>query len=173
MAYVHRLKPTAEYLKIFRETVIAVYMDKFNESLALRDHLERELRKKREDKRKLNEAFIYRNSIGEDDYRQMKEALEQEILTLDMKVNEARQDEIEIEELLDFSEKLLLNAAGAWKQSGLEQKQRLQQVLFPQGVTYKDGIYRTTATSPMFSMLEEAMAAKSGVGSATGNRTRV
>ena len=82
------------------------------------------------------------------------------MLTLEMKVNEARQDEIEIEELLDFSENLLLNAAGAWKQSGLEQKQRLQQVLFPQGVTYKDGVYRTTATSPMFSMLEEATVGK-------------
>ncbi len=65
----------------------------------------------------------------------MKEALEQDILTLEMKVNEARQEEIEIEELLDFAENLLLNAAGAWNQSGLEQKQRLQQVLFPQGVS--------------------------------------
>ena len=34
-------------------------------------------------------------------------------------------------------------------QSGLEQKQRLQQVLFPKGVMYSDGIYRTSATSPI------------------------
>ena len=50
-----------------------------------------------------------------------------------MKVNEARQEEIEINEVLDFAENLFLNAAGMWNQSSLEQKQRLQQVLFPQG----------------------------------------
>src|SRR5208283_3187331 len=81
---------------------------------------------------------------------------EQEIVTLEMKVNkvnEARQEEIEIDEVLDFAENLLLNAAGVWNQSSLEQKQRLQQVLFPKGLTYKDRIYRTSVTSPMFNIL--------------------
>ena len=72
-----------------------------------------------------------------------------------MKISDAQQDEIEIEDLLDFAENLLTNAAAAWNQSGLEQRQRLQQVLFPQGVTYSDGSYRTVATSPMFNLLEE------------------
>ena len=154
MAYIQQLKPNSEYLRVFREAVITAYKSKFNEALVLRDTLERELRQKRENKWKLNEAFIYhRDVIKPDEYREMKEALAQDILTLEMKVNEAHQDEIEIEELLDFSENLLLNAAGTWNQSGLEQKQRLQQVLFPEGVTYSDGIYRTSATSPMFNML--------------------
>jgi hypothetical protein len=153
-AYVHQLRPNTEYLKIFRESIVVAYENKFAQSLELREKLERELREKRESKRKLNEAFIYRNAIGEQDYREMKEALEQEILTLELKVNEARQEEMEIDELLDFAENLLLNAAGVWNQSGLEQKQRLQQVLFPSGLTYKDGVYRTLATSPMFNMLE-------------------
>ena len=163
MAYMQQLKPNSEYLKVFREAVIAAYKNKFNEALALRDTLERELRQKRDNKWKLNDAFIYRNAIGEDDYRQMKEALEQDILTLEMKVNEARQEEIEIEELLDFAENLLLNAAGTWNQSGLEQKQRLQQVLFPEGVAYSDGIYQTTTTSPMFNMLEITEEQKEGL----------
>lgn len=34
-----------------------------------------------------------------------------EILTLELKVNEARQEEMEIDELLDFAENLSLNAA--------------------------------------------------------------
>jgi site-specific DNA recombinase len=145
-AFMRELKPNSDYLPVFRESVIAVYEKKFAESLDLRDALERDLRQKRDAKRKLNEAFIYRNAISDGDYRQMKEALEQEILALEMKVNEAKQEEIEIEQLLDFSENLLLNAAGTWSESSLEQKQRLQQILFPQGVTYADGFYRTRPT---------------------------
>jgi hypothetical protein len=41
---------------------------------------------------------------------------------------------------LDFAEDLL-NTAGIWQQCSLEQKKRLQQVLFPQGVEYADGVY--------------------------------
>ena len=103
----------------------------------MRDALERELRQKQDNKRKLNDAFIYRNAVSETDYRQMKESLEQEILTLEMKVNEAKQEEIEIDQLLDFSENLLLNAAGNMEaKAAFEQKQRLQQILFPQGASY-------------------------------------
>jgi hypothetical protein len=155
VTFVRQLKPNAAYLPVFRETVIAVYEQKFAESLELRDTLERELRHKQDSKRKLNETYIYRSALTESDYRQMKEALEQEILTLKMKVNEAKQDEIEIEQLLDFSENLLLNAAGTWSDSGLEARQRLQQILFPQGVAYAEGSYRTTATNPLFNLLQE------------------
>lgn len=58
MAYMQHLKPNSEYLKVFREAVIAAYKNKFNEALALRDTLERELRQKRDNKWKLNDAFI-------------------------------------------------------------------------------------------------------------------
>jgi site-specific DNA recombinase len=163
VSFVRQLKPNAEYLPVFRETVIAVYEQKYAESLEVRDALERELRQKQDSKRKLNEAYIYRSALSESDYRQMKEALEQEILTLEMKVNEARQDEIEIEQLLDLSENLLLNAAGTWNDSGLEAKQRLQQILFPQGVSYADGCYRTTATNPLFNLLQEEIEDRSAL----------
>jgi site-specific DNA recombinase len=153
--FLRQLKPNAEYLPVFRESVIVVYEKKFAESLEMRDALERELRQKQENKRKLTEAFVFRSAISEADYRQMKEPLEQEILTLEMKVNEAKQEEIEIEELLDFSENLLLSAAATWSDSGLESKQRLQQILFPHGVSYAGGSYRTTASNPLFNLLQE------------------
>ncbi len=136
--------------------------------MELRDALERDLRKRQEEKRKLNEAFIYREAVSETDYQQMKRELEQEILTLEMKVNEAKQDEIEIEQLLDFAENLLLDAAGTWDQSGLEQKQRLQQVLFPRGIAYSNGQYRTAATNPMFNMLQQPTAESGQLVALTG-----
>src|SRR5271154_5665985 len=72
-----------------------------------------------------------------------------------------------------FAEDLLLNTAGAWQKCSLEQKQRLQQVLFPRGVEYTDGVYRTQETSFLFTGLGAAEAENEGFGSATGNRTRV
>jgi hypothetical protein len=85
----------------------------------------------------------------------------------------ARLAETEIDAVLDFAEDLLLNAAGVWEQCSLDQKQRLQQVLFPHGVEYSNGIYRTEGTSFLFKGLEQVEAEGDVVGSATGNRTRV
>jgi hypothetical protein len=75
---------------------------------------------------------------------------------------------VEIEELLDFSENLLLSAAATWCDSGLEAKQRLQQILFPQGVTYSDGVYRTTVTNPMFNLLRKEVEDKEQLVALTG-----
>src|SRR5689334_11496219 len=68
---------------------------------------------------------------------------------------------------------LLLNTAGVWQQSSLEQKQRLQQVLFPAGVEYENGVYRTQETTFLFKSLGQNITVEEMNGSATGNRTRV
>ena len=67
-----------------------------------------------------------------------------------MELRDAQADEIEIETVLDFAQMVLLNASNLWKTAPSEQKQRLQQVLFPEGVTYSEGKYRTTVTCLLF-----------------------
>lgn len=153
--FIAQLTPDPQYLTVFRKSVIEVYQAKFAESLDSRETLERELRKKKESKRKLNDAYIYRNAISDEDYKQMKGELEQETLELEMKISDVRQEGMEIEEVLDFSVRILMNAAEMWKEADLGQKQRLQQILYPQKVSYLNGLYRTDATSPLFNMLQE------------------
>jgi hypothetical protein len=55
-----------------------------------------------------------------------------------------------------FAEHIILNAGRLWQEFSLEQKQRLQQLLFPVGVTYADGEFRTVEMSPIFRMLRVA-----------------
>jgi hypothetical protein len=74
---------------------------------------------------------------------------------------------------LSFAEDLLLNIAGVWERFSLDQKQRLQEVLFPNGVEYQDGVYRTQQMSFLFRGLESVQGMDERFGSANGNRTRV
>lgn len=46
-------------------------------------------------------------------------------------LHDAQAEGIEIELVLDFPQMLLPNASNLWKAASSEQKQRLQQVLFP------------------------------------------
>jgi hypothetical protein len=64
-------------------------------------------------------------------------------------------DEIKIDEVLEFCERVLCNVPMLWRECSLDQQQRLQQVLFPQGILYdrKTG-YRTATTCLFFNTLE-------------------
>ena len=55
-----------------------------------------------------------------------------------MALHEARLDDLDVEGVLNFAEHVLTNAGRLWTELSLDQKQRLQQVLFPKGVTYSD-----------------------------------
>ena len=57
--------------------------------------------------------------------------------------------------VVSFGEFILLNAARLWANSPFDQKQRLQQVIFPQGVEFEGGTYRTRETSLVFFDLDE------------------
>jgi hypothetical protein len=86
---------------------------------------------------------------------------------------DVRADEIDTERVPTFAENLLLNTCEVWKQCSLEHKQRLQQVLFPQGVEFANGAYRTPQTSFLFSTLDAVSGTQEGFGSPDGNRTRI
>src|SRR5215469_18652203 len=85
----------------------------------------------------------------------MRAKLTEELILAEMELREAQADEIEIEAVLDFAQMVLLNASNLWKAASSEQKQRLQQVLFPEGVTYSEGNYRTALTCLLFSGLQQ------------------
>ncbi|HEX6503236.1 MAG TPA: recombinase family protein [Terriglobales bacterium] len=172
--FIRQHQPNPAYLKLFKEAVLDVWNERQSDAAALSRKLERTVAELKDNKRKLMEAFFYQESMSQDDYNEMRDALMSNLATAEFQLSQARSEEIEIEQVLDFGENLLLNAAGVWQRSSLEQKQRLQQVLFPRGVEFTEGNYRTQETSFLFKSFETIVPGDEIIGgSATGNRTRV
>jgi hypothetical protein len=63
---------------------------------------------------------------------------------------------------------VILNAARLWTEFSSDQKERLQKVLFPEGVTFATGEFRTAATCPLFSVLEKSEEEKSSLATLPG-----
>ena len=80
----------------------------------------------------------------------------------------ARLDKVDIESAIDFAQHVLLNTPKIWAESNSDQKQRLQKLFFPEGVSFQNGVYRTTATSLIFFGLEEDLLQKEGLVALTG-----
>ena len=70
---------------------------------------------------------------------------------------------------MGFAERVLPRAADLWVQASLEQRQRLQQLFFPDGIAF-DGkeFVRTALTAPAFNWLEPSEPAKGSLVDLTG-----
>src|SRR5690349_4931249 len=79
---------------------------------------------------RLEEAFIYERAIDWPSYERQRDKLDEEAPVVEMTLNDARLDELDVEAVLGFAEHLLLNVARMWTEASLDQKQRLQQGAF-------------------------------------------
>jgi hypothetical protein len=65
-----------------------------------------------------------------------------------------RQREFLVTVILAFAERILPRASDLWVQASLDQKQRLQQLFFPEGISFDGNRFnRTAATAPLFKYL--------------------
>ena len=144
--YMARLQPKPEYVKLFKAIVLDVWKQKQVESLAQTTALDNQLADLQERKDKLVEAFVYRKAIDQATYQRQLDKLSEEITLAEMAAHDAKLESFDVEAVLNFSEHVILNAARLWTEFSLEQKQRLQRVLFPEGVTFSADGFGTTAT---------------------------
>ena len=78
-------------------------------------------------------------------------------------------DELDVEGILAFAERILPRASDLWVQASLDYKQRLQQLFFPEGIAYDGNRFnRTAATALLFKYLEPAERAEESVASPAG-----
>jgi hypothetical protein len=52
-------------------------------------------------------------------------------------LNELKIDEMEVETVISFASDLLKNARNLWLKASSNQKEKLQNVLFPQGINFQ------------------------------------
>ena len=116
---------------MYQEVIRDVWRKKQGDSVATRAALNNQLAALRENKSKLEHAFVYDSSIDRPTYTEMRAKLLEEIALEEMELQDAALEELEIEALLDFAQDVLTNASNLWKQASLQQKQRFQQILFP------------------------------------------
>src|ERR1019366_3873198 len=163
VARLGELQPKPEYLRLFGEIIVDVWKQKQAQTTALHEAAQRRVRGLLERKQRLVEAFVYRREIDRVTYQQQLDKLNEEIALAEIDERDARIDEIDIQGTVSFGEFVLLNAPRLWAELPLDQKQRLQQVLFPRGVQFEAGIYRTTETSMIFFNLEAGQVEKEGL----------
>ena len=109
------------------------------------------------------------------DGRMDQDTYDQQVLRLDAEIQEAEQqlhdtdvENMDVEAVLEFAEKLVERPKELWLQSPLEQKQRLQRVFFPDGLTFTNDGFGTAASNSFFNVLQSFTLEKATLASPTG-----
>ena len=162
------LRPDQEYLDLFSAIVLDVWRDRRSHVTERRAALERRAQDLKVRKDRVNEVFIYQQAIDRETYEEHVARLNEQIAVTQLELHDARLEELDVEAVLEFARHLILNAAKMWIQASLDQRQRLQGVLFPEGLTYAEGAIGTAVTCPIFSYLDPTFRPQNGLVSPTG-----
>jgi len=98
--------------------------------------IERRQKALREKLDRLDQAFLFERSIDIDTYDRHRDKLREELTLVQMDRHSSELEEMDVEGILAFAERVLPSASNLWVQSSLAQKQRLQQVFFPDGIRF-------------------------------------
>jgi hypothetical protein len=149
-----RLQPTPGYMRLLKESVLRIWKAR---KAAVREEIanaERAAKTIQDKLDRLDEAFLFERSIDIETYDRHAEKLREELTLARMDRHSGQLDELDVEGILAFAERVLPRAADLWVQASLEQRQRFQQLFFPDGISFDgNGFVGTRVTAPAFSYL--------------------
>jgi hypothetical protein len=150
------LQPSPGYMRLLKESVLQIWKAR---KAAVRDELanaERVAKAIQEKLDRLDEAFLFERSIEIETYDRHAEKLREELTLARIDRHSGQLEELDVEGILAFAERVLPRAADLWLQASLEQRQRFQQLFFPDGIAFDGkGFVGTRVTAPAFSYLRE------------------
>ena len=150
------LQPSPGYMRLLKEFVLQIWKAR---KATVRDELanaERVAKAIQEKLDRLDEAFLFERSIDIETYDRHAEKLREELTLARIDRHSGQLEELDVEGILAFAERVLPRAADLWVQASLEQRQRFQQLFFPDGIAFDEKSFvGTRVTAPAFSYLRE------------------
>ena len=162
-----RFQPRPEYLRLFEAIVLDVWKDKQRAGRQECVRLEQRAAALRQRLDDLDESFIYRREVDRQTYERQRDRLREQLAITEAEAEEVKVEELDVEGLLAFAQHVLMDAARLWEQAAPDQKQRLQRVVFPQGLVFDGTGFGTPVTCLAF--MESALPA--GVDGAVASPT--
>lgn len=161
------LAPTAGLLRLWRAVVLDVYKTRHSNARAAKKGLQSRLDGLQNRKSKLLELYIA-GKVDEETYQEQVDRYTSEIGAVRRELQKADYMEQKVEDVLDFAEHALRNAARLWNGFSLEQRHAFLVLMFPKSLTFDGEQLGTKVISPVFNMLRSSAYGESHLASPAG-----
>lgn len=162
-----RLTAESQYLRLFSAIVRDLWKSRQEDS----QELLRAAKSKLSDlKFRMNQLvdYLLAKKIDQSTYDEQLVRLRSEASEAEHELQEADIECLDVEAILEFAKCLLEHPRSLWEGSGLEQRQRLQSVFFPEGIHYGANGFGTHLTSSFFNVMRNGLQEKTSLASPTG-----
>ncbi len=166
-ALLESLAPESRYIRLFQTVMREVWNEKQADARSLLTAAKRKLTELGDRKNRLVDLLM-EGKLSQQDYDDRRVRLQGEIESAETAVREADLDSLDVDAVLQFAERLVRRPKQLWLGSGLAQRQRLQCVFFPDGLTFTNEGFLTPASSSFFNTLARISDGKSSLASPTG-----
>jgi hypothetical protein len=156
----------ATAMRLVKDRILHVWEQRRAEANERTTEQERRVKAVRQ---KLDQAFLYSESIDLTSYSRQRDKLREELTLAQIDRHTEAVDELDVQGILAFAERILPRASDLWVQASVDYKQRLQALFFPEGIAYDGNRFnRTAATAPLFNYLAPSESADEKMVSQTG-----
>ena len=161
--------PKDEFLALFEAVVLDVWKNRKALSTTEREGSEKELKRLCARKEQLVQMRM-NDEISKEEFASLKNSIDNQITGFKISQNESLADELDMEAVITFTMQFIRNVSGQWQEMDVRQKQRLQKLVLPQGVTYNKtaGAFGTAVLSPVFRLSQQFSAKKSDLVAGAG-----
>ena len=173
------LQPSAGYMRLVKDRILFVWEQRRAEAKDCTVDQDRRVKAIQQKLDRLDDAFLFAQSIDRTSYERQRDRLREELTLAQIDHHADATDELDVQGILAFAERILPRASDLWVQASLDYKQRLQALFFPEGIAYDGNRFnRTAVTAPLFKYLapseraDEKMVSPEGIEPST-NRLRV
>jgi site-specific DNA recombinase len=168
-----RLQPTPGYMRLVKDLVVRAWQGRKAEVGREADDGECKAKAIQQKLDRLDEVLLFAQSIDIETYERQRDKLRQELTLTQIDRHSVEVEKLDVEGILAFAERVLPRASDLWVQASLNQRQRLQQLFFPEGAVF-DGkqFVRTAVTANSFKYLTAVESSQNGSGVPKGTRGR-
>ena len=146
------LTPQQEAMDEIKDTIRTVWKQREGDAQDLQRVLIRKSEKIETRKTTLVNRWLD-GDIDQDGYKEQIARLSLEIDEVKQQLRATEFEHIELEGVLAFAEKIVKRPSRLWVESSLGQRQRLQETLFPNGISFDGEQFGTDSTSLFFSLI--------------------
>ena len=122
------LQPTAGYMRFVKDRILHVWEQRRAEANDRTVAQKRRVSAIQQKMDKLDEAFLYSEAIDVTTYGRQRDKLREELTFAKIDHHTDAVDELDVEGILAFAERILPRASDLWVQASLDYKQRLQEL---------------------------------------------
>jgi hypothetical protein len=130
------LQPTPGYMRLVKDRILHAWEQRRAKANERTTEQERRVKGIQQKLDQLDEAFLYSESIDLTSYSRQRDELREELTRAQIDRHTEAVDELDVQGILAFAERILPRASDLWVQASLDCRQRLQQLFFAEGIAY-------------------------------------